>query len=158
MVALLNALYGLVVTLAIIFIVIGGVLYMTSAGDPKMVTRAKECWVGAVIGLAIVIAAPTFLKQIEAILGGSLPDATGQVQKALTIQEIAMRVLNFLLSVVGIIAIISLVVAGATYMTAYGDEKRVEKAKSIGTWAIVGIIVALVSLIAVKQVGSLITG
>ncbi|MFA5961500.1 MAG: pilin [Parcubacteria group bacterium] len=155
---LMKALYGLVVTLAIIFIVIGGILYMMSAGDPGMITRAKNCWLFSVIGLAIVIAAPTFLKQVESILGGSLTDENGQLKNALTIGQIATNILNFLLSVTGIIAIISLVIAGVMYMTAYGDSTRIETAKKTGTWALVGIIVALVSLIAVQQIAKLITG
>jgi len=44
------------------------------------------------------------------------------------------------------------------YMTAYGDEKRIETAKKMGTYAIIGIIVALGSLVAVEQIKILITG
>ena len=156
--SLLTALSGLVVTLAIIFIVLGGILYMMSAGDPGMIKRAKDCWLFSVIGLAIVVAAPTFLKEVQTILGGSVPDSTGKIASALTVGAIATNVLNFLLSIVGIIAIISLVIAGGMYMTAYGDDTRIGTAKKMGTYAIVGIVVALVSLIAVQQVSKLITG
>lgn len=153
---LMSALSGLVVTLAIIFIVIGGILYMVSAGDPGMMKRAKDCWLGAVIGIAIVTIAPTFLKQVQIILGGKL--TSGGIENALTIQQIATNVLNFLLSIVGIIAIISLVISGGMYMTAYTDAKQAETAKKIGQWAIIGIIVALGSLLLVQQVQKLITG
>lgn len=151
---LLGALKGFVITLAIIFIVLGGILYMMSAGDPAMLKRAKDCWLSAVIGLAIVIAAPTFLAQVQEIMGGDLTGTEG----APTIKDIATRVLSMLLSIVGIIAIISLVIAGSMYMTAYGDEKRIETAKKMGTYAIIGIIVALGSLVAVEQIKILITG
>ncbi|MEI7425358.1 MAG: pilin [Candidatus Moraniibacteriota bacterium] len=153
---LLTALKGFVVTLAIIFIVLGGILYMMSAGDPTMLKRAKDCWTGAVIGLAIVIAAPTFLAQVQEILGGNLPGS--ELQGAPTIKDIATRVLSMLLSIVGIIAIISLVIAGSMYMTAYGDDERIKTAKKMGTYAIIGIIVALGSLVAVEQIKILITG
>jgi hypothetical protein len=82
----------------------------------------------------------------------------GGMDAALTIQDIATNVASTLLSIVGIIAIISLVVAGSMYMTAYGDEKRIETAKKMGTYAIIGIIVALGSLVAVEQIKKLITG
>jgi hypothetical protein len=153
---LLTALKNLVVTLALIFIVIGGILYMLSAGDPGMVKRAKDCWLFSVIGLAIVLAAPTFLKEVLAILGGTLTD-TG-ITDALTTYQIATKVLNFLLSLVGIIAIISLVVSGGMYMTAYGDDKQITTAKSVGKWAIIGIAIALGSLVIVQQLSKLITG
>ncbi|MCX6761564.1 MAG: hypothetical protein NTY33_01840 [Candidatus Moranbacteria bacterium] len=156
--SLLTALSGLVVTLAIIFIVLGGILYMMSAGDPGMIKRAKDCWLFSVIGLSIVIAAPTFLKEVQTILGGNLTDKSGKVAAAASISQIATNVLNFLLSITGIIAIISLVIAGGMYMTSYGDDTRIGTAKKIGTYAIIGIVVALVSLIAVQQVSKLITG
>ena len=152
---LLTSLRGFVVILALIFIVIGGMLYIMSAGDPGMIKRAKNCWLFSVIGLAIVVAAPTFLKQVYNILGAT---ASGEVTKAKDIQTIAKSVLNFLLSIIGIIAIISLVISGGMYMTAYGNEKQLTTAKDIAKWAIVGILVALSSLTLLQQVSKLITG
>lgn len=150
---LLNALRGVVVTVAIIFIVIGGILYMTSAGDEKRITQAKNCWTGAVIGLAIVLAAPAFLKEVIAIVGGAdgIKEPAGP-----TLLEIAKNVLNFLLSIVGIIAIISLVIGGGMYLTSAGDEGRAETGKKMTQYAIVGIIIALGSLVIVNQIVALI--
>jgi hypothetical protein len=154
--SLLGSLKGFVVILAIIFIVIGGIMYMLSAGDPKKVEQAKNYWFYSVVGLAIVVAAPTFLKQVQEILGGTLTG--GGIETARSVKDIANGILKFLLSITGIIAIISLVIAGGMYMTAYGEEKQITTAKSIGKWAIVGIIVALGSLTIIQQVSKLITG
>lgn len=157
--SLLNHLAGVIVLISIIFIIIGGLMYMMSAGDEKMITRAKNTITGATVGLAIALAAPTFLKEIMTILGGP---ATGNpddlVNNALTVKAIALGVLKFLLSVVGIIAIISLVVGGATYLTAYGDEKRLDKGKAIVTYSIVGIAIILAALVIVNQVSKFISG
>jgi hypothetical protein len=128
---------------------------MLSAGDEKMITRAKACWTAAVIGFAIAIAAPTFLKEVKTILGAK---DTSDVAGAVSLLQIATNVLNLLLSIVGIISIISLVVGGGMYMTAYGDEKKIETAKKIVTYAIIGITVAMASLIIITQVASVITG
>ncbi len=155
LVGFLNALRGVVVTVAIIFIVIGGILYMTSAGDEKRITQAKNCWTGAVIGLAIVLAAPAFLREVISIVGGTNGVDTSQI-KGPTLLEIAQNVLNFLLSIVGIIAIISLVIGGGMYLTSAGDEGRAETGKKITQYAIVGIIIALGSLVIVKQIATLI--
>jgi hypothetical protein len=43
--------------LAVIFIIIGGIMYITSIGDPSRTQRAKETITYAVIGLIISIAA-----------------------------------------------------------------------------------------------------
>ncbi|HAT74214.1 MAG: hypothetical protein US30_C0012G0011 [Candidatus Moranbacteria bacterium GW2011_GWF2_36_839] len=157
--SILNNLMGLIVIIAVIFIIIGGIMYMTSAGNEKMVTRAKQTWTGAVVGLAIALASPTFLKQIKIILesnsdtGGS---AEAWVNKALTIKDIAINVLNFLLSVFGVLAIIALVIGGGMYLTAYGDEKKIDSGKKIITYAIIGIVVALSALVVTRQIAGLI--
>jgi len=157
--SLLNHLAGVIVLISIIFIVIGGLMYMMSSGDEKMITRAKNTITGATVGLAIALAAPTFLKEIITILGGP---ATGNpddlVNNALTVKAIALGVLKFLLSVAGIIAIISLVVGGSTYLTAYGDEKRLDKGKSIVTYSIIGIAIILAALVIVNQIAKFIAG
>ena len=44
------------------------------------------------------------------------------------------------------------------YLTAYGDEKRIDTAKRVVTYAVIGIIVALASLVIVRQVVALLGG
>jgi len=154
----LESMRGVVAVIAIIFIVLGGIMYMLAGGNEKMITRAKMCWTGAVIGLAIVLAAPSFLKEIMTILGSSI-NADGNVtESTLTLAQIATNVLNLLLSIVGIIAIISLVVGGGMYLTAYGDEKRIDTGKKIVTYSIIGIIVALSAVVIIGEISKLISG
>ena len=50
--------------LAVIFIVVGGIFYVTAAGEPSRITRAKEIITQAVTGLIVVgvaYAAVTFI-------------------------------------------------------------------------------------------------
>ena len=150
----LEALQGIIVLLAIVFIVVGGIMYMTSAGDEKGVERAKITITGAVIGLAIAIGAPTLLNEILTIL-----DVNGtKVGTTATLYDIISRVLNLLLSFIGLLAIIGMVVGGIFYMTSAGDEERIEKGKTIITYSIVGISVALLGLVIVKAVATVIAG
>lgn len=150
--SVLTFLQGVIATVAVLFIVIGGVLYMTSAGDEKRITTAKNCWTGAAIGMAITLAAPSLLKDIRTVLGAT---GSSSVDAAIGLKQIATNTLTLLLSIVGIIAIISLVIGGIMYMTAYGDEKRVETGKKIVTYSIIGIAIALGSLVIVKQIAGL---
>lgn len=156
--AVLNNLMGLIATVAVLFIVIGGIMYVMSGGNSDMITRAKKTWTGAAIGLAIALASPTFLKTIQQILGGS--NGTGGsagnwVANGLTLQQVVTNVLNLLLSIFGILAIIAMVVGGMMYLTAYGDEKRIDTGKNIFTYAIIGIVVALAALVIIQQISSL---
>lgn len=152
--SLLDNLRGIVALIAIVFIIIGGVMYMMSSGNEKMIESAKKTITASLIGMAIVLAAPTFLKEIKAILGGSGDEWT-DVDKALTIKEIALRVVDFLLSVIGILGIIGLVIGGVFYLTAYGDEDRIDTGKKILTASLIGIAIAIASVVLVRQIASL---
>ncbi|MDX9913404.1 MAG: hypothetical protein RBS77_02395 [Candidatus Moranbacteria bacterium] len=150
--SILNYLQGIIVVISMVFIVIGALLYMTSAGNESRMTTAKGAIFAAVIGLAIGIAAPSFLKEIYAALGTSSTNSA--VSAAPSLATIALNVLNFLLGITGVIGIIMLVAAGIGYLTAAGNEGQIETAKKMTKWAIIGIAVALGALVIVKQVAS----
>ncbi len=149
--ALLYALQGVIVVLSLVFIVIGAVLYITSGGRQSQVTAAKLAITAALIGLAIGILAPTFLKEIATVLGwgGTVPP---EVSGAKSAADILLSVLNFLLGIVGILAIIFLVIGGIMFLGAAGDMNRIGVAKKIVTFALLGIVVALASLVIVRQI------
>lgn len=155
--SLLSNLQGIIVMIAIVMIVVGGLMYMLSAGNEGMIKTAKNTIAGALIGLAIALAAPTFLKTIVMIFEGNGSGASADdiVNRALTLRQIAIKVLNFLLSIAGIVAIIGLVIGGTFYMTAYGDKKRIDKGKEIITASIIGIAITLAAVIIVRQVATL---
>lgn len=152
--AFLSALQGIIVTLALVFLVFGGVLYVISGGDEGRIKTAKGAITAAMIGLAIGIAAPSFLKEIGDILGWGGAGVPASVTAAASLGTILQNVLNFLLSMVGILAIIMLVIGGLMYFAAAGDEKRADTAKSIVKFAIIGIAVSLAALVIVTQIAN----
>ena len=153
----LSNLKGIVASISIVFIVVGGIKYILSAGVDKDMESAKKTISAAIIGLAIALAAPTFLKEVMNILGGNVTGiaTTDEINQALTIREIAMKTLSFLLSIVGILGMIGLIVGGGFYLAAYGEEDRIKKGKSIITASLIGVAVALAALVIVGQVSSL---
>ncbi len=148
----LTTMQSLIVLLAIIFMIVGAILYITSAGNESRMSTAKAAITAAMIGLALGIAAPSFLKEIGAALGWINVDPLISDPKVLTLSTIAGKVLNFLLSIIGVIAIIMLVIGGLMYVTAGGDEGRAEVGKKIVTYSIIGIVAALASLVIVTQI------
>ena len=150
--SVLSYLQGIVVLLALLFIVIGGVMYITSGGSDSQTKAAKATITAAMIGLAIGVAAPTFLKEIAKILGWSGEQSA--ISNAPSLSTILLNTLNFLLGVTGVLAIIMLVIGGFMYLTAAGTEKRVDTAKDIVKYSIFGIIVVLSALIIVKQIAA----
>ncbi len=148
--AVLSTLQSIVVILSIIMIIVGAVMYILSAGNESRVSQAKVAITASVVGLALAIAAPAFLKEIGELLGWI--EVTQVVEEAQTFTEIASKVLSFLLSIVGIIAIIMLVIGGLMYLTAGGDEGKAETGKKIVTYATIAIAIALAALVMVTQV------
>lgn len=146
----LSTMQGLIVILGIIFIVIGAVLYVTSAGNESQMSLAKSAITAAMIGLALGIAAPSFLKEISGALGWR--DVNAAVAAAPSLTATALKVLNFLLSIIGVLAVIMMVIGGLMYITAGGDEGRAETGKKIVTYAAIGVAVALAALVLVTQV------
>lgn len=152
--SILDTLRNIIVILSLVFIVIGAILYITSAGNDKQMTMAKGAITAAMIGLAIGLAAPSFLKEIGTVLGWDASVNQDAVQGALTLSQIARNVLDFLLSIVGVLAIIMLVVGGIMYLTAAGNEDQIDSGKKIVTYSIIGIAVALAALVIVSQIAS----
>lgn len=72
--------------------------------------------------------------------------------------QVIVTVMNWLMAILGILAILMLVVAGMMYLTAAGDEKRTDTAKKIIMYVIMGVAVALMAYIIVYTVEQLVTG
>jgi hypothetical protein len=60
--------------------------------------------------------------------------------------------LTWLLLILGIVAIISFIISGLLYLTAAGDENQIGRAKRAMTYSIIGIIVGLSGLIAIRAI------
>jgi type IV secretory pathway VirB2 component (pilin) len=141
-------LQGIAGTIAVIFIIIGGVMYMVSGGSKDATERAKKTVIFAIIGLAIVLAAPFFYQEIKALLLGGSPGTK--------LQEFLLNVLKLLLSIVGFLAIISMVIGAIWMFTAVGDDERYELGKKTATYSIIGLVIALSALMIAQQVINLI--
>lgn len=66
--------------------------------------------------------------------------------------------MNWSLSIVGLIAVISFVLAGFQYLLAFGDEKSMEKAKRHVRWSIIGVLIALSGMVVIYAVDGLLAG
>ncbi|MFZ2187073.1 MAG: pilin [Candidatus Moraniibacteriota bacterium] len=76
----------------------------------------------------------------------------------MSVYDLVTRVMNWLLGLIGVLAVIAFVISGILYLTAAGDEDQVEKAKSIMMYAIIGLVVALIGLIVVNAIAGLTGG
>ena len=53
----LNTVYYISGAIAIIILVIAGIIFVTSAGNPERVKQAKNAIIGAVVGLVVIVMA-----------------------------------------------------------------------------------------------------
>jgi len=68
------------------------------------------------------------------------------------ISDIVMQLASWLLLLLGSIALIGFVISGILYLTASGDEERMEKAKKGMIYSIIGVIVGLLGYVIVQAV------
>lgn len=60
--------------------------------------------------------------------------------------------LNYFLGFLGLLAVIMLIYAGITFITANGEEDAIKKARSMILWSVVGIVVIMLSFAIVRVV------
>jgi drug/metabolite transporter (DMT)-like permease len=136
--------------LAVIFIVIGGVLYMTASGKESQITLAKNTVVSALIGLALALAGPSLLKEIKDIFEANAesPD----LERANTFVDILTNVMSFVLTIIVILAMMSLVYSGFLYLTSAGNRENIDKAKKIGKFSVLALVLSGSSIILINLI------
>lgn len=72
--------------------------------------------------------------------------------------QIMTNIMNWLLIVVGILGVVAFIIAGILYLTSAGDDEQIGKAKKAMVYSIVGIIVALVGVVAINAVDNMLSG
>ncbi len=75
-----------------------------------------------------------------------LPDAPGGIR------DILANLLDWLLGIIGIIAVIAFAISGIQYLISAGDEEKMGAAKRNALYSIIGIIVALSGFVVVKAI------
>ena len=81
---------------------------------------------------------------------------TGLPQSSLL--GIVTNIMKWLLTAIGIAGVIGFAIAGLLYLTAAGDETRIKSAKSAMVASIIGVIVALVGVVALTAANTMLGG
>lgn len=116
-----------------------------------------------VLGLMMFSFAPTSLAQTAttgtsvsntgALSESDRPDVVGNLSGGSgSIRELALRIVNFFLIFLGLIAVIMIIYAGILYVTAAGKEDQVGTAKKVILYSIVGIVLIALSFAIVNTV------
>jgi amino acid transporter len=84
------------------------------------------------------------------------PEDTTQTSNITTFSQLAVRATNIILIVIAALAVIFLVYGAIQYVTSRGDTQAAEKARNTITYAIIGIIIAILAYAIVNVVFNLV--
>lgn len=120
----------------------------------KIYSPIKSVVLSAVIALLLGLRLPFAKAQVEV----DCPDNTkpeggicvpiteqGGLAAKSTLSELALTIIQYLLTFAGIIAVGALIIGGYWYMTAAGNEEQAEKGRKTFIQAVVGIIVVVLA-------------
>ena len=137
---ILNAIYVIIGALAVIFIIVGAIRYVLSAGDSAKLAQAKNTILYAILGLIISILAFA----ITNFVIGSI-----DVSSFTALRDSIVRTL---FSIIGSIAVIVIVYGGFRYVTSAGDSSKIAAAKNTILYAVIGLIIAILAFAIVNFV------
>lgn len=74
------------------------------------------------------------------------------------VSEILLTFIQWAIIIVGLLGVIIFIYGGFLYLTAQGETEKLETAKKVIIYAIVGIVVAVLGYVAVKTINDLLVG
>lgn len=175
--SLLTPIFTLAGMIALLFLIWGGIRYMTARGDPKIVDSARGTITSAVIGLLIVL----FSALIFYFIGGALkfdifsgilspPTVHAQVDIGRTVDlgggntigffsnigQLFTNILYVFLAAAALVFLAMIVWGGLRYINAGGDPKNAESARSTLTNAGIGLLIVVLSLVIIEIITRLV--
>ena len=131
------------------YIIYGGYLYIFSAGDTNKTVTGKKAIHQALFGLAIVLSANIILNGIRiGLVGGGFSNCV--TNECIEPADMVKNALEWVIGISGAVSAIFIVYGGTSYTMSRGDANKVQTAKQIITYALIGmIIVTLAELIVI---------
>ncbi len=108
-----------------------------------------------IIPFVVVVFLATLPLWASAVTDSGISNPLGKVS---TITEVLTGIIKWMLGLVGILALIALIVAGGRMIIDFGNEDQVRKAKMTITWAVIGLLVVILSYAIVNIVSTQILG
>lgn len=109
-------------------------------------------------GASLLLAAVVFVGGAPAQAADFLKNCTGSSavceNKDDDAQSMVLNVIDILLYIVGALSVIVIIYGGIKYVTSTGDEAGIKSAKNAILYAVIGLILAIMSFGLVKYVGS----
>ncbi len=108
--------------------------------------------------LTYAVVSATLIFPAMTVAAASYNPPVGTGLPAGSLFSIITNIMNWLLGLIGVIGVIGFAIAGILYLTAAGDETRMGTAKNAMLYSIIGVLVALAGIVALKFAGGLLGG
>lgn len=150
---IVNIAFWLVGVLSVVFIIYGGFVYMTSAGETGKVANGKNTLLHAIVGLIIAlvgriaittIAAATFgdiSTDVPTSAGGITPDNGGVPEWTVNLGQL----LSLAYYIAGALAVVMIIYSGIQFITSSGDPGKATKARQTLLFSLVGLAVIVLA-------------
>lgn len=125
---------------------------MSKSSLKKNYTRAKLAVVAATTSATVFLfnTAPAYAQLISPTdQPGRLAEATGGQG---SFRSLILTFLNFFLGFLGLLAVIMVIYGGILYVSAAGNQENIDKGKKIIMYALVGIVIILLSFALVNTI------
>lgn len=144
-------LFGLLLVLAVLFLVIAAYAYLTAGEDAEKTNTARRM----ILYTVIAIVAAAFARVIPALIQevtGITPNTPGN---QIRVAPIAGRITNWLFGLLLALAALFVIYAGFLLLVSRGSEEEVTKAKRFVLYAVVAVVVAALAKVIVAIVKQL---
>jgi type IV secretory pathway VirB2 component (pilin) len=95
-----------------------------------------------ILAVALLVA---FLVPTVLVFGNPVPGGLQGEPPNVPLDSALTKITNFVFSVLMIVAVLFIIIAGFMFITASGNDDQVKKARSMLLYAVVGVIVALLA-------------
>lgn len=134
--------------LALGFVIYGGYLYIFSGGEAGRITTSKKVLPQAFIGLFIVLTANVIFSSIRIAMIGTSGNFGNCVEGCINPTQMVSSTISWVVGIAGAVAAIFVVYGGISYVISSGDPQKLQRAKQIILYALIGLaVVALAEII-----------
>lgn len=120
-------------------------LFLTAAGQPGRVVQARTTLIWAVIGTGVLLMSLPLVGVVVSAVGGTAPaQCTGTVATSGAF-TVLYSLINWFTWMLGLLSVAVGLYAGFLYMTSRGEPQKLATANRVIFYAVIGVLVAIIS-------------
>ncbi len=127
-----------IIAFAILFIVLGAIYYIASAGNEEKIEEGKQMIVGSLVGVVIVLLSGVLIRILH-------QPSQGVASSLSEIPRVVTNATNILISLIGAFSFLMLAYAGFMYLIGRGQEEKIKKAHRAFAYSIYGLIIGVLA-------------